>query len=203
MGGFNVTKDIAIILQVDLEVAEFLKVNYANIYYDGRGTKTIEFNRQSVNFSPKSLSEVVAARLREICELISDVLQETDHAQQLPGGVILTGGASQTKGLKTLFQNELGMYTRLGKIRNFGGLVESVEQKHEYLTVAGMMALDFTLQIAKMPRYSLQAGWLQGLKFFNLFKGKVKDTKSDLRYKIDQKIDQNERSKDTDDKDDK
>ncbi len=203
LGGFNVTKDIAIILQVDLEVAEFLKVNYANIYYDGRGTKTIEFNRQSVNFSPKSLSEVVAARLREICELISDVLQETGHAQQLPGGIILTGGASQTKGLKTLFQNELGMYTRLGKIRNFGGLVESVEQKHEYLTVAGMMALDFTLQIAKMPRYSLQAGWLQGLKFFNLFKGKVKDTKSDLRYKIDQKIDQNERQKDADNKNNK
>ena len=200
LGGFNVTKDIAIILQVDLEVAEFLKVNYADVYYDGRGTKTIEFNRQSINFSPKSLSEVTIARLCEICELISDILKETGHAQQLPGGVILTGGAAQTKGLKALFQEELGMHTRLGKIRNFGGLVETVEQKHEYLTVAGLLALDFTLQLAKLPRYSLQAGWLQGLRFFNLFKGRVKETKSDLKHKFEHKFEQESRTKNTDEK---
>ena len=190
LGGFNVTKDIAIILQVDLEAAEFLKVNYADVYYDSRGTKTIEFNRQSINFSPKSLSEVTAARLREICELISDILKDTGHAQQLPGGVTLTGGASQTKGLKALFQEELGMYTRLGKVCNFGGLVETIEQKHEYLVVAGLLALDFTLQLAKLPRYSLQAGWLQGLRFFNLFKGRVKETKSDLKHKFEHKFEQ-------------
>ena len=39
LGGFNVTKDIAIILQVDLEVAEFLKINYANLNYEGRRDK--------------------------------------------------------------------------------------------------------------------------------------------------------------------
>ena len=187
LGGFNVTKDIAIILQVDLDVAEFLKVNYADIRYEGRGTKTIEFNRQSINFSPKNLGEVTAARLREICELIEDILQETGYSQQLPGGVILTGGVSQTKGLKDLFQEQLGIYTRLGKIRNFGGLVETIEQKHEYLAVAGILALDFTLQISKDPKYSLRSGWLQGLRFFDLFRGRVKEKKEGLKHKFDQK----------------
>ena len=189
LGGFNVTKDIAIILQVDLDVAEFLKVNYADIRYEGRGTKTIEFNRQAINFSPKNLAEVTAARLKEICELIEDILQETGYSQQLPGGVILTGGVSQTKGLKDLFQEQLGIYTRLGKIRNFGGLVETIEQKHEYLAVAGILALDFTLQISKDPKYSLRSGWLQGLRFFDLFRGRVKDKKEGLKHKFDQKTD--------------
>lgn len=190
LGGFNVTKDIAIILQVDLEVAEHLKVNYAKVNYEGRGTKTIEFNRQSINFSPKNLSEVTEARLREICELIEDILKETGFHQQLPGGVILTGGASQTKGLKDLFQEQLQVYTHLGKIRNFGGLVETLEQKYEYLTVAGLLALDFTLQISKKPKYSLHSSWLKGLNFFNLFKGGVKNKKTDLKHKIEQKIDE-------------
>ena len=202
LGGFNVTKDIAIILQVDLDVAEFLKIYHADLHYDGRGTKTVEFNRQSVNFSPKHLSEVTGARLREICEMVAEILKETGHDQQLPGGVILTGGASQTKGLKELFQSELDMYTRLGKLRNFGGLVETIEQKHEYLTVAGILALDFTLQISKLPRYSLQAGWLQGLKFFNLFKGKVRNKKSNLQHKFEQKFEQNAKQKSPADKND-
>ena len=89
------------------------------------GTKTIEFNRQSINFSPKSLSEVTEARLHEICELIEDVLKETGFFEKLPGGIILTGGVAQTKGIKDLFQNQLQTYTRLGKLRNFGGLVEN------------------------------------------------------------------------------
>ena len=186
LGGFNVTKDIAIILQVDLDVAEFLKINYADVNYDGRGTKTVEFNRQSINFSPKSLGEVTEARLREVCELVEDILQETGYAQQLPGGVILTGGGSQTKGLKDLFQDQLGVYTRLGRIRNFGGLVETVEQKREHLAVAGVMALDFTLQIDKPSRSPLRSGWLRSLSLFNLFKGKVKDKGENLRQKFDQ-----------------
>ena len=187
LGGFNVTKDIAIILQVDLEVAEFLKINHADVYYEGRGTKTVEFNRQSINFSPASLSEVTAARLREICELVDDILQEAGYAQQLPGGVILTGGGCQTKGLKQLFQEQLGVYARLGKIRNFGGLVETIEQRHEHLTVAGILALDFTLQLDRADKYSLHSGWLRGLRLFNIFKGKVKDKQADLKQKLDQK----------------
>ena len=190
LGGFNVTKDIAIILQVDLDVAEFLKVNYADVNYDGRGTKTVEFNRQSINFSPRSLGEVTEARLREICELIDDMLQEIGYSQQLPGGIILTGGGSQTKGLKDLFQDQLGIYTRLGKVRNFGGLVETIEQKREYLAVAGILALDFTLQIDKLSKSPLRSGWLQGLSLFNLFRGKVKDKSEDLKQKLDQKLEQ-------------
>ena len=190
LGGFNVTKDIAIILQVDLDVAEFLKVNHADVNYDGRGTKTVEFNRQSINFSPQSLGEVTEARLREVCELIDDILQETGYSQQLPGGVILTGGGSQVKGLKDLFQDQLGIYTRLGRIRNFGGLVETIEQKKEYLTVAGILALDFTLQIDKLSKYSLRSGWLKGLNLFNLFRGRVKDKGKDFKQKLDRKVEQ-------------
>ena len=189
LGGFNVTKDIAIILQVDLEVAEFLKINYANLNYEGRGTKTIEFNRQSINFSPKSLSEVTEARLHEICELVEGVLKETGFFEKLPGGIILTGGVAQTKGIKDLFQTQLQTYTRLGKLRNFGGLVETIEQKYEYLTVAGILALDFTLQLSKLHRSSLQAGWFQGLRTFNIFKRRVKDKKGNLQQKFEQKID--------------
>ncbi len=196
LGGFNVTKDIAIILQVDLDAAEFLKVNHADVHHEGRGTKTVEFNRQSINFSPKNLGEVTAARLREICELVEDILEETGYSQQLPGGVILTGGVSQTKGLKELFQSQLDIYTRLGKIRNFGGLVETIEQKHEYMTVAGILALDFTLQISKTPKHSLHSSWLQGLDFFNLFKSRVKGKKTDLKHKFDQKTEKLNKQKD-------
>ena len=192
LGGFNVTKDIAIILQVDLEVAEFLKVNYADINYDGRGTKTIDFNRQSINFSPKQLGEVTAARLKEIGDFIDDILQETGFAQHLPGGIILTGGGAQTKGLTKLLQEQLQAHVRLGKLRNFGGLVETVEQKYEYLTVAGILALDFILQNERAATGALHSSLGRGLNLFNLFKRRVKAKQVDLKHKFNQKTEEDD-----------
>ena len=176
LGGFNVTKDIAIILQVDLDVAEFLKIHYADLNYEGRGTKTIEFNRQSINFSPQNLADVSTARLLEICEFVEEILKETGFAQQLPGGIILTGGVAQTKGLKELFQDNLKMHTRIGQINNFGGLVETIEQKAEYLTVAGVMALDFILQTRQPTRFS---SWGSRWRFWDTLRGGFKKS-SDL-----------------------
>ena len=193
LGGFNVTKDIAIILQVDLDVAEFLKIHYADLNYQGRGTKTIEFNRQSINFSPQNLCDVSSARLREICEFVEDILKETGFAQQLPGGIVLTGGVSQTKGLKELFQSHLKIHTRIGQLNNFGGLVETIEQKPEYLTLAGIMALDFILrarQAARAPQ------WRRGWRFLDIFRRKVKDKRQDFSQKLKRSLQPKEETED-------
>ena len=173
LGGFNVTKDIAIVLQVDLDVAEFLKVNHADLNYQGRGTKTVTFSRQSINFSPQDLSEVTEARFGDICEFVGNVLKDKGFTQQLAGGIILTGGAAQVKGLVDLFQDNLGIYTRLGKISNFGGLVESIEHKPAYLTVAGVLALDYILQATPQTHY-LERGLKRGRRFWDFFKRRVR-----------------------------
>ena len=45
IGGRQVTNDIAIGLKVDPQLAEFIKINHADINFDGRGTKTINKRR--------------------------------------------------------------------------------------------------------------------------------------------------------------
>ena len=195
LGGFNATKDIAIVLQVDLDVAEFLKVNHADLNYQGRGTKTVEFNRQSINFSPQDLSEVTEARFGEICEFVGNVLKEKGFMQKIAGGIILTGGASQTQGLVDLFQDNLGIHTRLGEINNFGGLVEMVERKPSYLTVAGILALDYILQ-APPADYYWERGLKKGLRFWDLFKRRLRTTQSNLRQPSSAANSQSEKDED-------
>ncbi|MCY3804546.1 MAG: cell division protein FtsA [Candidatus Saccharibacteria bacterium] len=167
VGGFNVTKDIAVVLQVDLETAEFLKLHHAQINYQARGRKTIEFNKQAINFSPQQLSEVVTARLEEICDFIENLLRKKGLYQQLPGGIILAGGTSKIAGLSDLFKEKLETHAQIAQVRNFSGLTEIIQEKHEYLTVAGILAVDFLLQNQPATHVAGDAPWTQkALDFF-------------------------------------
>ncbi|KAF1297152.1 cell division protein FtsA [Enterococcus sp. JM4C] len=107
-GGEFVTKDISIVLNTSFNNAEALKINYGDAYPE-RTSASEEFpvdvigKSEPIKIDERYLSEVIEARIEQIFRKSKEVLDEIDGLD-LPGGVILTGGAASLPGVVDLAQ---------------------------------------------------------------------------------------------------
>ena len=117
VGGDHVTKDLSIVLKTPTDQAEKIKLEYGHAFYDNAsedelfevpviGSDTKE------QYSQKYISEIIGVRLEELFELILDELYRLG-VQDLPGGVVLTGGMAKLEGLSELARNILQTRVRL------------------------------------------------------------------------------------------
>ncbi|MER1924447.1 MAG: cell division protein FtsA [Enterococcus casseliflavus] len=107
-GGEFVTKDISTVLNTSFNNAEALKINYGDAYPE-RTSASEEFpvdvigKSEPVKIDERYLSEIIEARMEQIFTKSKEVLDEIDGLD-LPGGVILTGGAASLPGVVDLAQ---------------------------------------------------------------------------------------------------
>ncbi|MCJ0557588.1 cell division protein FtsA [Enterococcus cecorum] len=116
-GGEYVTRDISTVLNTSFNNAEALKINYGDAY-PARTSASEEFpvdvigKAEPVKIDERYLSEIIEARMEQIFTKAKDVLDEID-ALDLPGGVVLTGGAASLPGVVDLSQEILGTPVKL------------------------------------------------------------------------------------------
>ena len=116
-GGEYVTRDISTVLNTSFNNAEALKINYGDAY-PARTSASEEFpvdvigKAEPVKIDERYLSEIIEARMEQIFTKGKDVLDEID-ALDLPGGVVLTGGAASLPGVVDLAQEILGTPVKL------------------------------------------------------------------------------------------
>ena len=116
-GGDYVTKDISVILNTSLDSAERIKREYG--YAVSSQTSPEEYfpvetvgRKDPVRVDERYLSEIIEARLVQIFETIKEDLKAVD-ALDLPGGFVLTGGASSLPGVLELAQKFYGQQVRI------------------------------------------------------------------------------------------
>lgn len=104
LGSDDITKDLALGLQISLEEAESLKLN-----------------KSELSYSKRKLEDIIEARVEYICEKINLELDKIRRRELLPGGVILTGGGSKLPGIDLLFKKYLKLPVKLAEkeIREF------------------------------------------------------------------------------------
>ena len=83
------------------------------------------------------LNEVMAARLDQMLNMISDEIRRSDYEGLLPAGVVLTGGVASMPGIERLVQDKLKMPVRVGRPQRVGGLADSFESP-AYATSVGL-----------------------------------------------------------------
>ncbi|GMA07047.1 cell division protein FtsA [Tetragenococcus halophilus subsp. flandriensis] len=116
-GGEFVTKDISTVLNTSFNNAEALKINYGDAYPERTSTSE-EFpvdvigQSEPVNVDERYLSEIIEARIEQIFVKAKDALDEIE-ALELPGGVILSGGAASLPGVVDLAQEIFGVNVKL------------------------------------------------------------------------------------------
>lgn len=97
IGSTHITNDIALGLQVPLEEAEKIKIEY------GAGS----------SISKKRLSDIIVARLNDIFELIESHLKKIRRNGLLPAGIILTGGGSNLMSLEEIAKASLRLPAKI------------------------------------------------------------------------------------------
>lgn len=116
-GGEFVTKDISIVLNTSFNNAEALKINYGDAYPE-RTSPDEEFpvdvigQSEPVKVDERYLSEITSARMEQIFNKAKDALDQIE-ALELPGGVVLTGGAASLPGVVDLAQEIFGVNVKL------------------------------------------------------------------------------------------
>ncbi len=171
VGSNNITNDLAIGLQTTPDIAEIIKVGYADASESGRDKQvSIKHNKVNHEFNLSVVDEVVNARLEEIFEAVSAQLNKAGYGGRLPSGVVLVGGGSNLKQIESFVRNELNLAVRLGSPKELKGLAEKVE-KPEFAVAVGLMMLNgLGVQAPSSDYPANKSGILS--KIFGIFKSR-------------------------------
>jgi cell division protein FtsA len=155
IGGFHVTNDIAIGLRVAYDIAEEIKLKYGDCRPDqidpGVVFTVSPFGGEKIQVGRQDLAQVIEARVEEIFQLILEDIKKSGYDGLLPAGIVLTGGASQIRGITKVAQRILGVPARVAKPRNLVGLVDSL-QSPAYATSIGLLNWAISGQNIYRPR---------------------------------------------------
>ena len=122
-GSNTITTDIKSGFQIMEYQAEDLKKQFGKAMVE---ESTIEEvisipglrNRPSKEVSIQNLCLIIEARMEEIIELVNAEIITSGFQNKLAAGIVLTGGGSQLRSLKKLFEYITGLDTRLGHIND-------------------------------------------------------------------------------------
>lgn len=145
IGGQHITNDLAIGLKTDLDVAEIVKIEHADLRRETqKTTAVVKAGGTAHSFDFAEISMIVEARVEELLEYVDKELQKIRRSRKLPGGIVITGGSAKLPGFEEFAKDKLQLPARKGKLQNIGGLVDTVEDP-SYVTAVGLMLLDMLL----------------------------------------------------------
>jgi len=179
-GGNLVTRDIATGLRTPAACAEELKVKYGaacgQAVEVGEPMEVPSVGGRPAQVMPRHLlTEIIEPRTREILERVKQEITKTGLNDMLPGGIVLTGGASQMPGLVELVDEQLNLQARLGVPTGVQGL-SSIMSNPALSTAYGLAvyaALPYTRDIPRpmLPVRQYRGGgglgsWLKKVKSY-------------------------------------
>ncbi|MBP9695475.1 MAG: cell division protein FtsA [Candidatus Magasanikbacteria bacterium] len=119
IGSQHITNDIAVGLRVSIEVAERIKVEYGHAVPKEVSKKDI-IDMASVGGNPEEVasrhyvSQIIEARVAEICDKVRLEIGKVPHLTQFPAGVVAIGGGAKIGGFVECAKNELRLPVALG-----------------------------------------------------------------------------------------
>ena len=144
IGARHISNDIAVGLRVSLDSAEKIKIFLSKSLNGKKKASQINLNELDL---PENLTEVslktlvdgiIAPRLEEIFKLIFEEIEKSQLGQQIPSGLVITGGGSLTIGMLETGKRVVGLPIRLGFPEKVSGLVDEVMDP-QYSTTIGLL----------------------------------------------------------------
>lgn len=176
VGAHNITNDLAIVLQIEPEVAEDIKRRFVAKDIDGEepeGEIVVKKGREEMAFSRAEVNEIVEARLAEIFDSVRKELKNAKYDRRLPEGIVLVGGGAKLKDISVYAREALEASIKIGMPKGLGGVADAIS-KPEYAAAVGlamMAAKDGSGQMRrvnkKVKKSEKKSGFLAG--FFKKF----------------------------------
>ncbi len=129
VGGYQVTRDIAIGLGIPNELAEEMKKKYGTLTpTNDVGADHTEFdvgNRHTVSY--RGLNDIIRVRVEEILQLIMMEVPRGEWDALIPAGLVLTGGTANIPGIDMLAGDVLEMnHVRVGLPGDINGIADTL-----------------------------------------------------------------------------
>ncbi len=137
VGSAHITRDIAIALQIDINLAEEIKKKFGSYIFQNKSKKEkISTGKgETFVFDTKKMVKAGRARVAEIFNLVAKELKKINRQEALPAGVILTGGGSKLPGIVDFVKKQLKLPVKKGVVKEFIGL----EEDPSYSAVCGLI----------------------------------------------------------------
>jgi cell division protein FtsA len=141
LGSYNLTKDLAVGLRVDIEVAEEIKNKYGML-----GSKKISKKEKISNsfgeFSLKEITDILDSRFEEILEKIDEFLKDFSFSKKIPGGIVFSGGGSKISNIVNFTKEKMKIYAKKNTLVN--KFFDSQDQDfEEYANAISMLKLEY------------------------------------------------------------
>ncbi|PIU57317.1 MAG: cell division protein FtsA [Chloroflexi bacterium CG07_land_8_20_14_0_80_51_10] len=128
VGGYQVTRDIAIGLGIPNDLAEEMKKKYGNAMPSNDvavENRELEVgNRHTV--SHRQLNDIAKVRLEEILRLVALEVPQGEQETLAPAGIVLAGGTARIPGIDLLGREVLNTHVRVGVPHGISGIAETL-----------------------------------------------------------------------------
>ncbi len=160
LGGYHLSNDIAVGLRTPFEEAERIKKKFGVAsarYLSSDDVLTVPSvgGRRPREISRKILCEIIEPRAEEILSLARQEIAKAGLVQEIPSGVVLTGGASSLAGIEELAEEIFEAPVRLGMPCNVGGLQAGVRSP-KYATGVGLVQFGFGQRSESVSRFRIR-----------------------------------------------
>lgn len=167
IGGINITNDLAIGLKTDLDIAELVKTENANLgSISHRSRIAVQYEGKMYQFDAEEVRMITEARVEELLEFVDKELRKIQRSRKLPGGVVIVGGTANLPGLADFVKDKLQLAARIGQLQPLSGLIDTVNDP-VYTTAVGLMLLDMLL----IPSHSVTSAGLPNTNAFGVVEG--------------------------------
>jgi cell division protein FtsA len=141
IGDEYLTRDLAIVLKTSIEEALRIKEEYGVaspelLSQDATVTIRNVQGKEVKQVSQQVIAEIINARIIEITEMICTELKRFSTPENVPGGIVITGGGAELEGLTDVMEEYLGIPVRLGLPENIRGLPAEFNRS-QYAAVLG------------------------------------------------------------------
>lgn len=149
VGANNITNDLALMLNLQFNIAENIKLKYADLLKDYKSLDNssnvlkLEYLQESLNLS--NIQTIVHARVEEILVLLRKKLKDSASINELNSGILITGGLANLKGIKELAQKVFeGIPIFLSYPTNLQNRFINLE---EYILSSSVGALNYAINL--------------------------------------------------------
>ncbi|MFH1827478.1 MAG: cell division protein FtsA [bacterium] len=148
IGARHITNDIAVGLRVSLDTAEKIKLYLSKEDKEGKNEESqkekydltkLDIPEKIESMSAKTVIDgIIGARIEEIYKMIGEEVEKSDFGNEIPAGIVMTGGGALTIGMTEIGKKVLGLPLRIGRPENITGLIDEIIEP-QYATTTGLI----------------------------------------------------------------
>lgn len=133
IGSNHITKDLAVFLRTQMDIAERIKIEHCSTSYvqDMRRKSEVDLTPftgdENLKIQKTQLIRVVDARVQELFDFVNEEVKKAPKAGILPAGVVINGGGANLPGLLEVAKEKMRLPVKIAKPIHFDGISEIVD----------------------------------------------------------------------------